>query len=150
MLWFTGLFYFAGNISTSTPETPTQSMDAIVVLTGGRNRIDEGFNLLEKKLAKKLFISGVYRGIDAKQLLNRWKKEPEAEFNRYVVIYSNAINTIQNAKETIKWLKSEKYNSIYLVTSNYHMPRALLEFKVRDENLIIEPYPIISNNINMH
>jgi len=148
ILWTVGLFYFTSSLQIA-PKLSDKEVDAIVVFTGGSNRIDEGFNLLDKKAAKKLFISGVYKGIDTTQLLNRWRKEDQNHLDCCVVLGFEAVNTIQNVKETAKWLKDEKYKSIYLVTSNYHMPRALLEFKRRLPEIEVHPYPIIPQKVNM-
>lgn len=149
-LWLCGLLYFTSNLPNSAPKLPTKKLDAIVVLTGGSNRIDEGFNLLDKKLANKIFISGVYQGIDTKQLLNRWKKAEQHNLDCCVTLGFKAKNTIQNVKETEEWLKAENYKSIYLVTSNYHMPRALLEFNKRLKGINIHPYPIIPKTVDMN
>ena len=54
--------------SESSPDGK-QSADAIVVLTGGVGRVGEGLSLLERGLGKKLFVSGVYRGVDVQKLL---------------------------------------------------------------------------------
>jgi len=152
IFWTIGFFIFVNNIDKNTNSYPKKRLDAIVVLTGGSNRIDEGFNLLEKKLAKKLFISGVYRGVDAKQLLRRWKKESKAKLDCCVVLGFKAENTAENAKEAIAWLQKEKFKSFYLVTSNYHMQRAMLEFKRSSFNMKIEPFNIIpdKNNANIN
>lgn len=148
--WIVGLVLFVKDISNITPSIPDKRLDAIVVLTGGSNRIDEGFNLLEKKLAKKLFISGVYKSVDTNQLLKRWKDEPQSELDCCVVLGFEAINTVQNAIETTRWLKTQKFDKIYLVTSNYHMKRALFEFQKRDHDLEITPFPIIPKNLDMN
>lgn len=149
-LWLCGLLYFTSQLPSVMPETPTKKLDAIVVLTGGSKRIDEGFNLLDKKLAKKIFISGVYKGIDAKQLLNRWRSADKHDLDCCVALGFKAVNTIQNVKETKEWLEEQDYKSIYLVTSNYHMPRALLEFNKRISGIDIHPYPIIPNKVDMN
>mgnify|MGYP001311753303 CR=1 FL=1 len=66
--WAVGLQVFA----SSLPETADPALaktDAIVVLTGGSGRLIEGLDLLKKGLAEKLFVSGVYRGVDVEELL---------------------------------------------------------------------------------
>ncbi len=151
VIWFIGLVCFANSIATTTPKTPTKKLDAIVVLTGGTNRINSGFDLLEKRLGRKLFISGVYRGVDAKELVSRWKKTPYNNIiDSNVELGFEAYNTKQNATETIAWLLQEKYTSLYLVTSNYHMKRSLLEFQKRAPQLKIMPYPVKPNNFDLN
>lgn len=142
-----GLLFFTTIASTPPPETLTPR-DAIIVLTGGSNRLESGFDLLEKKAGKKLFISGVYRGTEMRTLLERWRSEPKASLDCCVVL-GQAENTVENARESIDWLRREGFTSIYLVTANYHIPRALLEFKDRAPDLDIVPFPVAPDNLDM-
>lgn len=148
LIWLAGLYAFMQSMPNEPLPYPDKKLDAIVVLTGGSNRIDEGFNLLEKDLGKKLFISGVYRGVEAKQLLQRWKSEPQKKLDCCVVLGFEAYNTAENALETIVWLKKEGFNSFYLVTSNYHMKRALAEFQYNAPEMNIQPFPIVPDKNN--
>ena len=52
-----------------TPTTNVEMTDALVVLTGGTKRLETGLKLLSESRAKKLFISGVYKGVDVRRLL---------------------------------------------------------------------------------
>ena len=45
-----------------------------------------------------------------------------------VILGHKANNTFGNAMETARWMASEGFNSIHIVTANYHLPRSLLEF----------------------
>jgi uncharacterized SAM-binding protein YcdF (DUF218 family) len=148
-LWMAGLFVFVRDTARLIPQEPQQKRDAIVVLTGGSNRVDVGFDLLEKGMGKKLFISGVYRGLEVKQLLSRWKEEPQGNLDCCVVLGFEADNTASNAVETVNWLKKEKFRSLYLVTANYHIKRALLEFRAVAPELDIAPFPVVPEKINM-
>jgi len=124
-IWGAGLFRYADAIPAQI-EQPNEKTDAIVVLTGGSGRLDEGLVLLKKGLAKKLFISGVYKGVDMQSLLEAYRQNP-VDLNCCVDI-GHAENTISNALETKKWMQKQGYSSMRLVTSAYHMPRAVLEF----------------------
>ena len=64
-LWVIGLVRFVGDIPDQVEDT-TSKTGAIVVLTGGSGRVNEGLALLDKDLAAKLFVSGVYRGLDVR------------------------------------------------------------------------------------
>ena len=127
LAWGAGLFAFAAAIPSVVADTTTRT-DAIVVLTGGSRRLDTGLELLSGEKARKMFVSGVYRGIDVAKLLELSKATPE-EFECCVSIGHRADNTAGNAKETAAWLKGQGLRSLRLVTSGYHMPRALLEFR---------------------
>ncbi len=131
------------------PQQPMKKLDAIVVLTGGSNRIDAGFKLLQEGYGKKLFISGVYHGLDVKQLLKRWKAAPQKSLDCCVALGFQADNTYGNAIETAAWLRKQKFHSIYLVTADYHMKRALLEFHHFVPDVAITPFPIVPDNFNV-
>lgn len=146
-LWLTGLQWFTRSILVSTPPDPRPA-DAIVVLTGGSNRIETGFGLLKQGLGKKLFISGVYRGVDVKELLEKSKQEGDAGMDCCVVL-GEAEDTMGNARETAAWLKEQHYTSFYLVTANYHMARATLAFSVFAPSLSVIPWPVIPQKLDM-
>ena len=68
-IWFGGLIWFTAKIPTTKEKNRNQT-DAIVVLTGGTGRLEEGFKLLDsEKLSRRLFVSGAARGVDVKALL---------------------------------------------------------------------------------
>lgn len=151
-LWLAGLQWFTRGIidySAAPPSDITRTADAIVVLTGGSKRLETGFELLEKGIGKKLFISGVYRGVEVKELLKQWKKEKQDSLDCCVELGFEADDTIGNAKESIRWLKQQGYHSIYLVTANYHMKRAVLDFETFAPDLEIIPYPVLPEGPDM-
>lgn len=139
-LWLAGLQWFTRGMITDTAPAAGKPADAIVVLTGGSKRLDEGFALLEKHMGKKLFISGVYHGVEVKQLLDKLKKS--SSLDCCVELGFEAADTQGNAKETVKWLREQKYTSFYLVTANYHMARARLNFEAYAPDLTLIPYPV--------
>lgn len=145
LAWGAGLFAFAAAIPSTVEDTTTRT-EAIVVLTGGSGRLGTGFELLSGKKARKMFVSGVYRGVDVDKLLELSKATP-AEFECCVSIGHSADNTAGNAEETSAWLKGQGFRSLRLVTSGYHMPRALLEFRhvLGDAKLV--PHPVFSDNV---
>jgi uncharacterized SAM-binding protein YcdF (DUF218 family) len=139
ILWFYGLLNFLQKIPERiTNKNPTS--DAIVVLTGGSGRLKKGLQLLTRKKAKKLFISGVYRGNDVQRLLQVQKHSP-AEVLCCINLGYVATSTAGNAKETADWIKKYGFTSIILVTANYHMPRSLILFRHIMPEIEIVPYP---------
>lgn len=127
VLWLAGLVWFANELDRATPD-PTTTTDAIVVLTGGSQRIDSGLTLLLDGKAKKLFVSGVHQGVDTAEMLRVSRSTPQW-VQCCVVLGHAADNTVGNAIETAQWLRQEGYHSIRLVTANYHIRRAMLEFR---------------------
>jgi uncharacterized SAM-binding protein YcdF (DUF218 family) len=146
-LWLAGLQWFTRSIMDGLPQAEKPA-DAIVVLTGGSNRIEAGFDLLKKGMGKKLFISGVYRGVEVKELMAKWKAEDSTELDCCVVL-GEAEDTIGNARETAEWLRREKYDSYYLVTANYHMARAALVFRNFAPEPALIPWPVAPKGLDM-
>jgi len=68
LAWMTGLIWFSAMLPAEVRD-PARETDAIVVLTGGSGRVTQGLALLAEGRAKKLFVSGVYRGVDVQELL---------------------------------------------------------------------------------
>lgn len=127
LFWIVGLFIFASYIPGPAASAPIRT-DAIVVLTGGAGRVTEGLILLEKGLGERLFVSGVYRGVDVAALLKVARQMPPNMEWRITLGYS-ADNTVGNAEETAAWMAKQGYRSLRLVTASYHMPRSLMEFR---------------------
>ncbi len=138
--WLIGLLWFATGLPNSVAE-PERVTDAIVVLTGGSGRVHKGLQLLAKKRAKKLFISGVYRGVDVQELLRVSRQSP-GNLQCCVALGYEADSTRGNARETAGWMHEQGLHSLRLVTAAYHMPRSLLEFRRVLPNAEIVPHPV--------
>ena len=145
LLWFSGFVAFNHRINDFKIDD-TQKVDAIVVLTGGRNRLKEAVKLLNNKKADKMFISGVYKDTSLKSLQKR--KDVEIINSENITLDKKATNTVENAIEVSHWVKENKIKSIYLVTSNYHMPRSMAEFSYYNPKLEIIAYPVFSDKVS--
>lgn len=138
LTWGMGLSCFLYYILTDFCPSSTPA-EAIIILTGGHGRVEKGFELL-KKIKQPVFISGVARRVQLHDLL---KVHPlPMELNRYIEVDSLSLDTQDNARQTAHWVQKNGYNSIILVTSYYHIPRSLIEFKRFAPHLKIIPYPI--------
>lgn len=141
LVWATGLYLFAAQI----PEPGSLSgekTDAIVVLTGGAGRVSEGLSLLAAGSGRKLFVSGVYRGVDVQALLKLAQRAP-GDLECCIALGYAADSTHGNAAETVEWINREGFKSIRLVTASYHMPRSLLEFRhALPSDIMIVPHPV--------
>ena len=148
-LWIIGLIVFVSEIkSLREPHLAAdlEAADAIVVLTGGSERVSAGLELLEAGKGKKLFISGVHPGLTLKQLLDSVAAAKKKHDARVVLGYT-AETTIGNAEETEGWMKLEGYHSLRLVTANYHMPRSLMVFRAMMPEAEIIPHPITPDHV---
>ena len=135
-----GLAVFVGKALQNPADTATKT-DAIVALTGGNGRIDGAIALLNEGMAGKLFISGVNR-ITGNQDMQSINRQAASLFACCIVLGYHAANTIGNASETAAWMTQEDYHSLRLVTADYHMPRAMLDFRLALPGVIIIPHPI--------
>lgn len=140
VLWSIGLIWFAAMLPRQVADTKRKT-DAIVVLTGGSDRLGVALDLLSAEKASKLFVSGVYRGVDVRQLLDLSQHSPE-DLSCCVVLGYEADNTRGNAIETAAWMKEQGFTSLRLVTATYHMPRSLLEFRRLMPAIEIIPHPV--------
>lgn len=139
LLWAAGLAWFVYS-SQAIAADPKAQTDAIVVLTGGRLRLEAGLDLLGAGRAQKLFVSGVNRHVDRVELMRVVGRADEGNLGR-IVIGHDADNTLGNARETALWMQQQGYRSLRLVTSWYHMRRSLLEFEraMPDTQIVAEP-----------
>ncbi len=133
-MWFNGLLAFGRDLRQEEiagqkimAHISDTSSDTIIVLTGGSMRIERGLELLEAKIANNLFISGVYKGTEVRELLDLSKKN-EKELDCCVHLGYEAEDTEGNADEVAAWMNERRYSSAHLVTANYHMKRARLIF----------------------
>ena len=138
--WSAGFVWFAQNVPRDTPASPTPT-DAIVVLTGGSGRLHAGLDLLAGGYGKKLFVSGVYRGVDVDALLRVSQQEP-GNLECCINLGYQAGNTHGNADETAQWMREQGYTTLRLVTANYHMRRSLLEFRRMMPWAVVHPHPV--------
>lgn len=143
-----GLFRFAERLPRAAEE-PDRVTDGIVVLTGGAGRIDRGFELLEASLSERLFISGVYRGVEVDELLDLAQRSPE-ELRCCIELGYEADDTLGNAYETEAWVAREGVGSLRLVTAAYHMPRARLELSRRLPEVEILVEPVFTEGFREH
>ncbi|MFN3827299.1 MAG: YdcF family protein [Micavibrio sp.] len=146
MFWLSGYGCFLKSVQNQKPLDPRQPTDAIVVLTGGSFRVNKALDLLAAGQAEKLFISGVNNHVSLNEILELWKRPIiDSDIKDCCIILGHkARNTIQNAQETRQWIKDQEVKSIRLVTSDYHMPRALLEFQKKIPEANILPWPVKS------
>jgi uncharacterized SAM-binding protein YcdF (DUF218 family) len=122
-------------------QPPETRADGIVVMTGGSQRIGDAIDLLAKGYAKRLLISGVNEKTSREQIadLNPGQRRL---FDCCVDLDYRARNTIGNAIETRHWAEANAFDTIIVVTSNYHMPRTLVELDHALPNLQKIPYPV--------
>ncbi|MCX8999184.1 YdcF family protein [Rhizobiaceae bacterium BDR2-2] len=144
---FAGFLRFADSVVSLAPPT-TPRADAIVVLTGGYQRIDQAVNLLISGAGERLLISGVNPGTSAARL-SKLTRSSSALFSCCVDMGYQALDTIGNAAETARWISDHGYRSVLVVTNNYHMPRSLLELRRADPDTDFIAYPVVNSDLKV-
>lgn len=135
-LWVMGLVLFTHTIP-SAPQGVPETTDGIAIFTGGKTRLALALSLFQEKKAKYLLISGVNPQSTLPQKVARMPLK-----SRVTLGYS-ALDTVGNARETESWVKKHKIKTLRLITSNYHMPRSLLELKPLLPNVRLYPHPVV-------
>ena len=144
LLWFGGFIWFLRAVQEMAADVG--AADAIVVLTGGTERVETGFRLLEEGAAPRLFVSGVHpdsrladlargAGMDLARLAGR------------VELGHAAASTRGNAVEIAAWARPRQIATIRLVTAGYHMPRARTELRRAMPGLRVQAHPVTPSRL---
>lgn len=139
-VWMSGWLLFLIGVTFTYPKEPIEPTDAIIVLTGGQNRVNSGLDLLADNKAEYLFISGVNPDVKIEELVKIWRTDLDF-IPCCIVLGQAASNTEGNAEESSEWVRAQNLKSIRLLTSNYHLPRAWLEFRhaLPKQKIIVHP-----------
>ncbi len=140
-VWAAGLLIFSLTLPTETDANALEPADGIVVLTGGKGRLEAGFMLLTQDKGRRLLVSGVHQSVGDQDLIRRTNGTPDL-FDCCVDLDRISVNTIDNALETAKWARDHDFKRLYVVTSDYHMHRSKLLLEAAMPNSEILPYPV--------
>lgn len=132
-----GLFLYAIESDSRT----TRSADGIVVLTGGVDRVAEAASLLAGKRGRRLLITGVHPDTTLVEI-GRTVPVAQSVLDCCAELGRSALNTRGNAIETADWAKRRGFRSLIIVTSAWHMPRALVEMRRAMPDVELLPYPV--------
>jgi uncharacterized SAM-binding protein YcdF (DUF218 family) len=122
--------------------------DGIVVLTGGASRITDAIELLAAGRGRRLLITGVHPSASPKEIA-RHIPEYERIFNCCVDLDYSAMNTFGNATQARQWARQHKFTSLIVVTSAYHMPRAMAELGHQLPNVALIPFPVVTEKLRV-
>lgn len=140
-----GFFWFAAQISNEEVSLERRA-DGIVALTGAASRIPDAIELLAAERGKRLLITGVHRATSAKEIA-RLTPLYSRYFTCCIDLDRSALNTFGNALEARRWAREHGFNSLIVVTSNWHMPRAMAEIEHQLPDVRLIAYPVISEKV---
>lgn len=148
LVWLVGLFAFADRVRNLTPADEPARADAIVALTGpSAERVNAAVRLLEQDKGKRLLISGVNREV-RRQELRALTPGSNRLFNCCVDLGFEAEDTSGNAREIAAWAETKGYDSLIVVTSDYHMPRSLVEIRSAAPGVTLTPYAVSTPSLD--
>ncbi len=140
-----GFAVFLHEIPAAGSRSP-RSADGIVVLTGAPQRLSDAIELLAAKRGQRLLVSGVNPAITDEEL-----KKQIPDFARLseccIDLGHEAQNTLGNAVETAAWAKKHGFKSLLVVTSAWHMPRALVQLERETDDIQLIPYPVFTERM---
>ncbi|MEO0694494.1 MAG: YdcF family protein [Pseudomonadota bacterium] len=131
-------------VSTQAPARHTE--DAIVVFTGEANRLLAAMAEFETGKGQRLLISGVHPKTGHADIRPHWMGDAH-RFACCIDLGMQAKSTVGNANELSAWAGRHGFSTVRLVTSDYHMPRALLETRKKDPALRLIAHPVPSSVI---
>lgn len=143
-----GLSGFAASVRDLSQAPEPRAADAIVVLTGGSQRISEALEMLQSGKGRRLLISGVNEGVTAGTLAGVSAVDMDT-FACCVDLDYRARNTVGNAFEIRRWAAERGYRSLIVVTSAYHMPRTLTEITAAAPDLAVSARPVATPGLDL-
>jgi uncharacterized SAM-binding protein YcdF (DUF218 family) len=143
LLFAAGFLWFVTRIPDDEI-TLDRNADGIVVLTGGAARISDAIELLASGRGRRLLISGVHPTTNQSEI-SRLVPKHEKILACCVDLDRSAVNTVGNATETRRWVNDRGFRSLIVVTSNYHMPRALAELSHQLPGVALIAFPVVTH-----
>jgi uncharacterized SAM-binding protein YcdF (DUF218 family) len=140
-----GFAWFLTQVPKTEPAIAERA-DGIVVLTGGASRISDAVALLAAGRGKRLLITGVHPTTSPSGIA-RTVPEHQRIFDCCVDLDRSAVNTFGNATEARRWARGHRFQSLIVVTSAYHMPRAMAELGHQLPGVHLIPFAVITEKM---
>lgn len=137
-----GFAWFVGRV-TGDDMTADRKAEGIVVLTGGALRINDAIELLAAGRGQRLLITGVNPTTHTAELARLTPRYGRL-FGCCIDLDHSAVNTSGNAIETRRWTRERGFRSLLVVTSAYHMPRAIAELSHELPDIALIEFPVLT------
>jgi len=148
LIWLAGLFAFAHRVRELTPAEEPGRADAVVALTGpSSERVNAAIRLLDQGKGERVLISGVNREVRRREL-RALVPGSSRLFNCCVDLGFEAEDTVGNAQEIAAWARAKGYDDLIVVTSDYHMPRSLVEIRGAMPGVKLTPYAVSTPSLD--
>ena len=100
--------------------------------------------------ASGCLISGVHPTSAASDISRSLPDNPSLSDNQSLLgccvdLDRSAVNTRSNAVETKRWVRERGFKSLIVVTSNYHMPRAIAEMSHAMPDVTLIPFAVVGD-----
>ncbi|HEY8572042.1 YdcF family protein [Phenylobacterium sp.] len=145
LIWAAGLFAFAARVDQSTPPPEPEAADGIVALTGANSnaRIASAVGLLEDEKGLRVLVSGVNKDA-SREDIRTLSRAGRRLYDCCVDLGFSALDTVGNARETADWARAMRFDSLIVVTADYHLPRAMLELRavMREPDYRLQSYAV--------
>ena len=145
VLFLVGFLWFTKEIERFARTSPEMAADGIVVLTGGEARIQSALERLRQSPGSRLLISGVHPETTRSAIERATHGEHADLFACCIDIDRVALDTVGNAEQARIWADRHGMRSLILVTSDYHLPRSMMEFRRKLGEIEIFPLPVRSD-----
>ena len=126
LVWLLGFAWFA---LTLPPPHAGGKTDGVIVLTGGEGRVARGLEALRKGWARKLLVSGVDREVKPREFVAVYHISAD-QMACCVTLGFESVDTRSNAREAARWIAANKFHSVRLITTDWHMQRAAYELSL--------------------
>ena len=141
LLYAVGFVVFAFTLGRPAPAN-AGSTDAAVVLTGGSGRIEHAVDVVRDGKAKRLLVAGADPSVTKADLTRRIPGSGKL-IKCCVDLGSESVDTRTNAEEAQRWLSQHRFQSVRLITSDWHMRRARHEF----EKVLGSKYRLVTDGV---
>ena len=148
-----GLYLFFFILFVETLDAPPKDVpraDAVVVFTGtAMTRLEVGLELLQRDKGERLLITGLYEKQRFDEIIALAPADAQRRLRCCLDLDYKAANTVANARETALWAEVHGFQSLIVVTSAQHMPRAFLELRRAMPTARLSAYGVVPPQVKL-